>query len=149
MSVTDLTSGIKTRVIAVLGSGYSELSNVIDVSDNNFKGASNRYGVVAGDINQTEASGVLGSYTVSQDFVVKITDRYRSNQAGDSDQRETMESLLEKCLLVYKDLVGSKAGSPATVLNVLDGMRVENTYHEDDNVAEATMYLQILYRINL
>lgn len=148
--ITDLVSGINTRVKAVLGSEYSELGNIIDVSDNPSKGASKRYGVIAGDIDQTEASaGLLGSFTVTQDFIIKVTGKYATSQAGDSSQRTVMISLLEKCLLIYKDLVKTKAGSPSIVLNVLDGMSTENTYHESDNVCEATMSIQILYRINL
>lgn len=150
MSVSTLTTGIETRVAAVLGGGYSELGFVEDVTRNSFKGASQRYGVLAGDISQVETSaGVLGSYTVIQDFVVKVTDRWASNQAGDSDKRAVMEALMEKCLLIYKDLINNKAGSPSVVLNVLDGMSAEGTYHEDDGVAETAMNIQILYRKTL
>ena len=145
--ITTLVSGINTRVAAVLGSSYSELGYIADVSDNSFKGASKRYGVIAGDLDQVETSaGVLGSYTIIQEFVIKVTDRWATSQAGDGSKRETMISLLEKCLLIYKDLINSKAGSPGTVLNVLDGMSTASTYHEEDNVCEATMNIQILYR---
>ena len=148
--ITTLVSGINTRVKAVLGSEYSELGNIIDVSINPFKGSSKRYGVLAGDIVETESgAGVLGSYTVTQDFQVKVTNKHATSQAGDSSKRTVMISLLEKCLLIYKDLVSNKAGSPSIVLNVLDGMTTENTFHDTENVCEATINLQILYRITL
>jgi len=150
VSISNLISGIETRVSAVLGSEFTELAFVEDVARNSFRGTSSRYGVIAGDISQTETSaGVLGSFTVIQTFTVKITDRWASSQAGDSSKRETMESLMEKALLVYKDLVNNKAGSPGTVLNVLDGMSVEGLFHDEDNVCEAAMNFQLLYRKQL
>jgi len=147
--ITDLVSGINTRVLAVLGSEYSELGNIIDVTENPSKGSAKRYGILAGNIDQTETSGMLGTFTVTQDFTIKVTNKHATSQAGDGSKRTVMISLLEKCLLIYKDLVKTKAGSPSIVLNVLDGMSTENTFHEDDNVCEATMSIQILYRINL
>ena len=148
--ITTLVSGINTRVQAVLGSSYTELGYILDVSDNPSKGSAKRFGVLAGDLNQVETSaGVLGSYTVTQDFIVKVTDKSATSQAGDSSKRSVMISLLEKSLLIYKDLVKTKAGSPGIVLNVLDGMTTENTFHDEDNVCEATINFQILCRINL
>ena len=144
--VTTLVDGINTRVQAVLGSSYSELGYIIDVTDNPFKGSANKFGVLAGDLNEVETgAGVLGTYTVTQDFIVKVTNKWATSQAGDSSKRSVMISLLEKSLLIYKDLVKTKAGSPSIVLNVLDGMTTENTFHDDDNVCEATINLQILY----
>jgi len=148
--IATLVTGLETRVLAVLGSGYTELGFVVDVSDNSFKGSETRYGVLAGDISQVESSGgVLGSYTVVQDFTIKITNRWATSQAGDSSKRDTMVVLLDKTLLIYKDIINNKAGSPTLVLNVLDGMTTDSTFHDDDYVAEATMNIQLLYRKTL
>jgi len=148
--ITTLLTGINTRVLAVLGSSYSELGYIVDVTDNPFKGSSKSYGTLAGDVSEVETSaGVLGSYTVTQNFTVKVTNKWATSQAGDSSKRSTMVALLEKCLLIYKDLVNNKAGSPNIVLNVLDGMETVNTFHDEENVCEATMSIGILYRIAL
>lgn len=147
--IADIVTGLETRCLAVLGGTFSELGYVVEVEKNAFKGSSKRYGVFAGDINQTEDLGVLGSFSVSQSFTIKVTDKYGTSQAGDSSQRDVMVDLNEKCLLIYKDIVNMKAGQPTIVINVLPGMDTVSTFHEDDYVAEATMNIQILYRKQL
>lgn len=148
--ITTLVSGIVTRIQAVLGSDYSELGYVLDVTKNNFKGSFNGYGVVAGDIAQTETSAaVLGAVTVVQDFTIKLTNKYPTSQAGDLGQRAVGIDLQEKAILLFKDLVSTRAGSPSVVLNVLDGMNTECIYHEDDYICEIQIEFQLMYRKNL
>ena len=145
--VSQILDGIKTRLQAVLGSEYTELGFIIDVSKNPFKGATKRYGILAGDIVEVEDSGVTGAYTVEQDFKIKLTNKHATSQAGDSSRRSTMVDLLEKSLLIYKDLVTTRVGVPTLVLRVLDGMATESNYL--DEVCESTMTIRVLYRINL
>lgn len=147
--ISTLVSGLETRVATVLGSTYSELGFAIDVEKNPFKGSAKRYGVVAGDIAEVEDGGVLGSYTVTQNFTIKVTDKYATSPAGDNSQRDTVIGLNEKCLLIYKDIVNNKAGSPSLVITVLPGMSTVSTFYDDDYVCESTMEVQLLYRKQL
>lgn len=145
--INDLTTGIETRVASVLSPSFTKLGFSYTVERNAFKGATERYGVIPGDILEVDfGSGVSGSFTVSQNYTIKLTNRYSSSQVSDLSQKTTVVELLEKCLEIYKDLVITKAGSPSIVLNVLDGMSTETTFYEEDYVAEATMDFQVLYR---
>lgn len=144
MSVSTITSGIATRASAVLGSSYVALAFVEDVSRNNFKGDLKGYGVLAGDITQVQ--GTTNNLTVTQQFQLKIADRWKPSQTGDSNKRELIQDLQEKCLLVYKDLIKTKAGSPTLVMNILEGMYTETTLIEADGVLEMRMLFDVHYR---
>lgn len=144
MSVDTLVQGIETRVQAVLGSAYVSLPFVEDVARNNFKGNVKGFGVLAGEIQQT--IGVTTHATVSHQFIVKIADRWRPSQAGDLPKRQLIQSLQEKCFLIYKDLLVTKAGSPSEVINVTDGMYTETNLIDPDGVLEMRMYINLVYR---
>ena len=147
MSITSLIAGIETRTQAVLGSTYSKLGFVEDVTKNSFKGDVKGYGVIAGDIDQTTST--LGALTVTQRFQVKLADRWVPNQAGDASKRTVMYELQEKCLSIYKDLIVTKAGAPSYVLNILEGMSTVTNVLAEDGVIEVVMDFDILYRRTL
>lgn len=144
--ITDLVTGIETRVALVLGGDYSSLPFTYDVPRNSFRSSKKRYGVLAGDIEEVDYTGVLGSLTVLQTFTVKVTDNYTPSQTMDGSQKTVTIGLMEKCLAIFKDLINTKAGTPSLVLNLQDGMSTVSTFYEDENVAEATMDFQVLYR---
>lgn len=146
MSVSTLTLGIETRAQAVLGAGWSKLAFVEDTSKNTFKGDYKGFGVLAGNIDQTNST--LGALTVTQNFQVKLIERWVPSQAGDSNKRSVIYDLQEKCLTIYKDLINTKAGSPLEVMNILEGMSTTTNFL-DDGVVEIIMNIDILYRRTL
>lgn len=144
MSTSALVTGITTRAQAVLGSAYKALPFVEDVTRNNLKGDIKGFGVLAGEISQTV--GVTRYLTVTQQFQLKIVDRWKSSQAGDSAKRLLIQDLHEKVLAIYRDLIVTKAGSPSIVINILDGMTTETVVVEADGVLEMRMIFEVQYR---
>lgn len=149
MEVSTIKAALKTRTAAVLGSGWSELPHAIDITKNNFKANAQGYGVVAGSLVQEEAFGVLRSYSVSQTFTIKLTDSFNTKPADDSDRQATMDSLMDNALDIFKDLVNTRAGSPALVIHVIDLEVDEPEILEGANVAALTLNFTIRYRKGL
>lgn len=144
--INTIITGINTRVAAVLGSTYSAMAFIVDPNENNFKGSNKKYGVMAADITQTEDKGVTGSYTVTQNFTIKLTTDYASNNTGDAARLTGVNTLLEKHLEIYKDLHKNRCGAPSTVVQTLDFTVDEPEYLENNNVILTTATVAVVYR---
>ena len=149
MEVTDIKATIKTRIATVLGSPWSELPHAIDITKNSFKGNAKGYGVIAGGILQEETFGVLGSYSVNQTFTIKLTDSFSTKPADDSARQTVMDDLMDKSLDIYKDLINTRAGSPASVIHVTDLDVGEVEELVGSNVMSLTMTFIVKYRKGL
>ena len=144
MSVVTIKSGIETRCQAVLGSSYQPLSYVLNVEKNNFKGNTNRFGVIGGSLEQNEGRGCTGRYTVDQTFTIKFTDSFGQKPTSDTAIVDTMDSMMDNALLLYKDLVNTNAGTPSIVIMVSDlSIDAPETV---DNIVVVTMNVTITYR---
>ena len=144
--VTDIKAGIKSICVSTLGSSYSELSYTMDVEKNNFKGNTNRYGVLAGALDQNEGRGCMGKYTVDQVYTIKFTDSYGSKPTSDEAQVATIDDLLNKALVLYKNLVNNQAGAPSVVTMVENLRILEPKSIEGSNLVVITMEINITYR---
>jgi len=144
--ISTIVTGIETRVAAVLGSSYSEMAYIANPNDNSFRGSSNKYGVQAGDITQSEDKGVTRSFTVTQNFHIKLTTDYASSNTGDSVKLAAEVTLLEKHLEIYKDLVNTRCGASSTVIQTLDLSVDEPEYLDDNNVILTTGSVSVVYR---
>ncbi len=147
--VANIKSGIITRISTVLGSGYSVLGYATDINKNSFKASNNRYAVLANGISQTEDKGLLGSFTVEQNFEVILTNSYAQDRAGDSSKVESGVTLMDQSLLLYKDIVEAKAGTPSIVLLVNNMSMDQAEYLEEDNVVIIRMTFGVTYRKSL
>ncbi len=147
--VATITASINTRTAAVLGSSYSELAFLNEIEKNNFKGANQRYGTQALAISSAEEKGVLGSFTVDQVFEISLTDFYASEQTGDSDRINKGIALLDQALLIYKDLINNRAGSPSIVIKTGDVSTSDPEYLTEDNVVVIKMQVLVTYRKQL
>ncbi len=146
--INTLKTGIKSRIVATLGSAYSELSYNLDIAKNNFKGNTNRYGVLAGPLTENESRGVIGKYTVDQLFVITFTDSWGNKPTNDDAEVSTLDAMMENTLTLYKDLVNTQAGSPSLVTLVSD-FSVEAPEIIDGNIATIVMSITITYRKTL
>lgn len=142
---TDLRDSVRTRMAAVLGVDFSELTNVTEIEKNAFKGANKRYGVVANEISE-----VLGStchLTVDQNFEMVLTNGYFSNvKASDSDKRGKALELQDLMFDIYKDLKTTKSGSPSLVMQTYNLNIQEPEYLEENHVVAIRATLTIKYR---
>lgn len=142
---TDLVDSVKTRMSNFLGSGYSELTNVTEIEKNAFKGANQRYGVLALEAN--EVAGVTCFLTVDQQFELTLTNGYYSNvKASDEDKRTKTLELQDLMFDVYKDLKSNKAGRPDLVMHVLDLTIQDPEFLEENHVVAIKATLTIKYR---
>jgi len=146
-NIATIVTGIKTRVAAELGSTYSELAHTIDVSKNNFKGSSKRYGVISQAHEQTD--GTFGRVTLAHTFKIVLTDYYASPSTSDSAKLTSGITLQEKMGDIYVDLVNNQCGAPSLVI-LTDGLEVEEPeYLEDTNVVVVVGTVRATYRKTL
>lgn len=145
--VTDVKNNILTRVALVLGADYSQLAYVNDVSQNKFKGASKRYGVLPGSANET--SGTNQYVTLDHQFQVILTDSYQAgpdSQINDNLKAERINELQDKALAIYKDLATHKSLISASCL-IINNLSIESIeFLEDEKVAVQRLNFNVKYR---
>ena len=147
--VTTIKQGIKTRLSTVLGSSYTEMSHTVNVEDNNVKGNSQRYGVIAGPLSQSEDSGTIGFFTVDQTFTIKLINTYSTKPTSDSAQTDAQDELMDLALEIFKDLKNERAGSPALVMQTMNLEVDDPEVIEGSKVAVITFNVTIKYRKRL
>lgn len=144
--VNELKESIQTRIATLLGSGYTKLSYVTNISLNKFKANSSRYGVLPK--GATETSGQTSTYTMDHTFSVFIVDGYNdgaANQLNDDVKATKVATLMDKAHQIYRDIAANKALLSATpnVLVVNNLSIYEVTYIE----VEKVMILQFDFNI--
>jgi len=145
--INDLLAGIKTRVSTVLGSEFSELPFLIDVSQNNFNQNHNRYGVIPQASFETDS--VTKYVTMEQVFQVVLTKAFIDDGISDADKQAKRTELQDLFLDIYKDLINTKAGVPSIVMNITD-LNVEDAeYLDEEKVVVMKASINILYRFTL
>lgn len=146
-NIVTITAGIKTRTAAVLGVEYGELPYVVDVTKNNYKSNTKRYGVRA--LTATEVSSVTKFVTQLQSFEIILTDSYYQSKLDDSNAVQTAHSLQDSILDIYKDLINTKAGEPGFVMNVTNLIINEPEYIEESKVVLIRAQVAVLHRVSL
>lgn len=114
-SVT-LVQSVKTRISTVLGGNYSELAYSNDLSKNSFKGNFNRYGLLSKE--QDETDSVTQYTTINQRFELILVDSFINTSMNDIQELSKGPVLQDLAYDIYRDLITTKAGSPATVITV-------------------------------
>jgi len=148
MTITDLITGLETRLAFVLGAEYSPLTNVTEVEKNSFKNANKRYGVVARQAS--EVAGTLKHLTIDQVFQVTLTNGFSTSlTAGDANKREKTEELQDLVCEIYADLKSTKSGSPSVVIDTQDLEIAIPEFLEEDHVIALRFELTIKYRKQL
>lgn len=112
-----LVSSVKTRVAAVLGGTYSELAYTNDIKKNSFKGTFKRYGVIS--LSSREVEGILRYTTIEQTFEVTLVDSFINQSMTDAQELAKGPILHDLLLDIYKDLVSTRVGSNASVIQVM------------------------------
>lgn len=129
-TITTIRDAIKVRTAAVLGASYSEAGYGIDFLKNTNKGSSQIYAVIPQNIQNSTT--VTRSVTYDQEFMVKIGNVYINQNLGDINQQTVAIEALELAKDLYKDLVDTKCGIPATCLNVTD-LEIQDPIHPTES----------------
>jgi hypothetical protein len=145
--VTTIRDNIAVRLLAVLGSEFSKLSYMSDVSQNKFGRANKRFGVIPKSALAT--SGVNGLDTLDHSFEVILTDGYLSGalaQINDELKTERIGELQDRALLIYKDLQVNKGFLDSKVL-IVNGLSMsEIEYLDEEKVAILRFEINIKYK---
>lgn len=145
--VRDIRNSMETLIQTTLGSGYKKLQFVEDVTKNNFRTNSERYGVRA--LTANEVPGVTKTVQVTQSFEVVLTKAYYESNLDDTEQLEASLDNFENIHDIYKEIVNQRAGLPSIVLNTTDMLVSEPEYIEESKVAILRATINITYRFSL
>ena len=147
MSVTSILNGIKGGMATTLGVEFSELPYVNDVEKNNFNSNHNRYGVTAKASFQAET--VTKVITMDQTFEMVITKAYIEDGISDDDSRAKNLEIQDLYLDIFKTIYNTKAGDPASVLNVSSLTVAEPEYLIEEKVIVLRASINVLHRFSL
>lgn len=146
-SVTDISNGINTRLLAVLGSSYKQLPFVNDISKNSLSISNMMYG--NRPLPAFEAETVTKRLTFLHTFEIIVTTGYSDSNIDDAPQVAAALGLYEQMLEIHEDMENTRCGVPATVLNVLNASMSEPEYLENEKVVVLRATIDVLYRNNL
>jgi hypothetical protein len=119
-----IRDGIKTRVASVAGDGVRALGAL-------------------------QNPGVNRYTTFTQSFEVVLTKGYIQSTIDDTEQVEKSYDLRAIMLDIYTDLVNTKAGVPASVMNIFNLEFTEPEYLEEDKVVVTRYTMDITFRLTL
>lgn len=142
MSSTDLVTSL-TDLCNTFLTGYGELKYKYNVEDNQFKGSTKKYGVLSGDIDQTD--GTTCFLTLDQNFEVIITDSYTSINSNDNSKDSVVKALQDLGVEFYREVVNTKANRPDIVMIISEfSSSIEEL--DEDKVIVNRMNFTIKYR---
>lgn len=145
--IRSIKEGMEGIIQSYLGMTYKPLAYVQDVAKNNYNTNSERYGVRP--LLGGEVPGVTRTVQLTQTFEMVLSKSYRESSLDDTEQSEKALDNFNNMLSIYKDLVNSKCGVPAIVLNVFNLQWSDPEYLTDSKVAIQRATMDITYRFSL
>lgn len=146
-NVEVIKNAMEAEIGTLLGSQYKKLAYVEDFEKNNFRTNSERYGVrtLAGG----EVPGTTKHPTFTHTFEVVLSKAYLNSKLDDSEQVQKALDNYENMLAIYKQLVNSRGGAPATVLNITNLQMASPEYITESKVAVQRATMDVTYRFSL
>lgn len=143
MSIKKLVLDIE-KVVSETATGYSPLSHIFTLENNNFSGASKRFAVLADRI--TETASVTRAVTFRQVFHVYLCAGYKTEHINDSKLRDTIHELQELAVKIVKRGYETRFNN-ADVLNIDAVSTVPSLQLEQDyNIVLCRLEITILHR---
>lgn len=142
--VAGLVSSLEGLLSTTLGSGYSKLNFVYDLTKNKWNASALRYGVIPGRI--VEGDDIIGASTFDQSFTIIVTNQWSINQVDDSDKQTKIINLFDKCHDIVDQITDTKI-DPSKVVIVLETEISEPDLYEQDRVVAIRITISIKYRI--
>lgn len=143
--VTDIVNAIVARVEAV--TSFSKLPYAFDIEKNSWQSSMDGFAVRPS--NTEETTSVTKRLTYIQSFEVVLTKGYTQSAIDDSSLQSAVNEISDLIHSVFVDLEQTRAGIPATVLNVLNLTIEEPSIYETQKVVALTGTVNILYRLNV
>lgn len=143
--VSTLVSSLESLVSTTLGSGYSKLNFVYDLSKNKWSTSGKRYGVIPLSIEQGD--DIIGVNTFNQTFTITITDQWAVNQIDDLSTQAVILGLYTACHDILDAINDTKAGAPQLVVIVNSSSIDEPEFFQADRVVAVTITINLKYRI--
>lgn len=147
--IKEIRDNIETRMANILGSDYSKLSYVVDITDNTFKGNSKRYGVRP--LGSVETDGQTCSFTMDHSFQLYLVDSYNSGalaQVSDDLKADIAVEMQDLALEIYNDLAENRSTLSTTgrvfIVNQLNIEEVE--YIEESKIGILRFDINIKYK---
>ncbi len=141
--VKDIREAVETRITTVLGATWKPLKHKFDLTKNNFKNSDKRFGVIA--LEGPPGISILKNYTVNRTFVVTFLTGFTQINRDDTNQQEALDTLESALDEVLVDLINSKAGSPANVLNI-SLLGIDEPDFSIEHVTFVNLTLNIAYK---
>jgi len=145
--IRTITDGILAEMATVLGANYKTLAYLEDIQKNAFTMNNDRYGVRA--LVAVQTPGVTKYTTLTQSYEIVISKGYIQSKINDSEQVTKSYDIRAQILDIYKQLVNTKAGAPAQVMNVFSLIISEPEYLEVDKVVIVRATMDITHRLTL
>lgn len=143
--VNDIINALEVRVAAV--TGYDKLPYVYDIEKNAWNKSLEGFAVRPAATEETTT--VTKRLTYIQTFEVVLTNGYVQASIDDSSLQEAVKTISDLLHGVFVDVEQTRAGIPATVLNVLNLTIEQPEIIEDQKVVALTGRINILYRLNV
>lgn len=145
-AITTIKESIEGKIESILT--FKKLKHIDDVAKNSFKGGRDRYGVTSGTVTQSSDIGTIRSVTYTITYDVKLTTGFVNKQT-ENNAEVVIAELQDKMLTVYNDLVNTRAGQPAVVININNFINGAIEILEDDGVVTITSSIDIVFRDSL
>lgn len=124
----------------------NELDYLEEVSQNNFRGNTDRYGIRELSLNPTNE--IVGRESIDRTYEIVLTTDYVNKKGSDLKQREAKQALIAKMELIRRKMRITKAGSYTNVRITRDFNEPEVEFLDDNNVAVCRAEITVNYRVN-
>jgi len=143
-----LRTNIITRMGALLGSSFSQLSFVNNIHQNKFANTYKRFSCLPKAASIT--AGALQGNTLDHRFELILTDSFNDGAKGnlnDNLQTQKIQELQDYMLLIYRDLQVNKNILSSGVLIVNELNINEAEFLEEEKVCIIRAFINIKYKV--
>lgn len=141
--VQDILTNVKSTASTVLGALYKELRFVYSIEKNDLRSTEKAYS--CRPLSASPAETITRHYTLDHQFELVLTDTI--GRADDDTQRfDALHVMYDKADEIFKELVNTKLGLPATVLLVTSPSMSEPEFINDNKLVILRMQFTVKYR---
>lgn len=141
--VEGINDDLKTVVTNSVGAGWSELDHVYDLEKNSFRTNFQRYGVIPD--SAVQSLSISKYYTMEQNFIVILTDRYMDRSRNDTDKKATVFTLFNKMDEIFKEAYLTRINN-ANVVNIKELAMDTPEFLEEEKMVVLRATFTIIYR---
>ena len=144
-TVEQIVTALETGIVAKLGSTWSRLDHVHDLSKNSLRSSNNRFGVRPLSYTSQVESTILRYLSVDHDFEVILTRNY-INRGGDSNLQTQINQLFDDTEDLAVKFFVDKLFLPSIVISVSAVNTEEPEILEEDDTVAIRCVFTVKYR---